>query len=417
MNQSQPLTLPPEAVTPGRPASPIQDRNRTGRSGLGQRPADMHKRSRDFQNQARPASEAGLGRGRGRGYWSLPFGDVLPRRGFVKLLQYEQRRTDRSKLPCSIALFRFDMKRSGLDHVHEIVTLLRDVKRETDILGYLGEDLIGLLLTDTDEQGAQGFVRKLATRAGDNGFSTITKTYPGEHLASLIAEDQERPGSYIQLVELPVRAAYRVKRCLDIIGSITGMVLLSPVMLITALAVAATSPGPVILKQVRLGKKGVPFVFYKFRSMVANSDDRIHREYVVSLINGDLERINQGNPAKPLYKIKVDPRVTKVGRIIRKTSIDELPQLFNVLKGDMSLVGPRPPLPYEAENYQSWHLRRILEAKPGMTGLWQIEGRSKISFDEMVRRDLRYIRSCSLLLDLRILFKTIKVVFRCEGAT
>jgi lipopolysaccharide/colanic/teichoic acid biosynthesis glycosyltransferase len=309
------------------------------------------------------------------------------------------------------------MKHGGLDDIHEIVTLLRDAKRETDMIGYLGGDLIGLLLTDTDEQGAQGFVRKLATRARDNGFSTITKTYPGEHLASLVAQGQERPGPHIQPLESPVRAAYRVKRCLDIIGSIIAMVLLSPVMLITALAVAATSPGPVILKQVRLGKKGVPFVFYKFRSMVANSDDGIHRQYVTSLINGDLEGINQGNPAKPLYKIEFDPRVTRVGRFIRKTSIDELPQLFNVLKGDMSLVGPRPPLPYEAENYQSWHLRRILEAKPGMTGLWQVEGRSKISFDEMVRRDLRYIQSCSLLLDLRILFKTIKVVLRCEGAT
>jgi lipopolysaccharide/colanic/teichoic acid biosynthesis glycosyltransferase len=151
--------------------------------------------------------------------------------------------------------------------------------------------------------------------------------------------------------------------------------------------------------------------------MVANGDDRIHREYVTSLINGELEGINRGNAAKPLYKITFDPRVTGVGRIIRKTSIDELPQLFNVLKGDMSLVGPRPPLSYEADNYQSWHLRRILEAKPGMTGLWQVEGRSKISFDEMVRLDLRYIQRCSLLLDLQILFKTIKVVFRCEGAT
>ncbi len=417
MNRSQPLTLPPEAVTPGQPASPIQDWNRTGRSDLGPRPADQHKRFRAFQNQTRPASEAELGRGRAQSYWSLPLGDVLPRRGFVKLLQYEQRRTDRSQLPFSIALFRFDTKSSGLDHVHEIVSLLRDAKRETDILGYLGEDLIGLLLTDTDERGAQGFGRKFATRARVNGFSTITRTYPREHLASLIGEGQERPGSYIEPLESRVRAAYRVKRCLDIIGSIIAMILLSPVMLITALAVAATSPGPVILKQVRLGKNGVPFVFYKFRSMVANTDDRIHREYVTSLINGDLEKNNQGTPTKPLYKIEFDPRVTKVGRIIRKTSIDELPQLFNVLKGEMSLVGPRPPLSYEAEDYQSWHLRRILEAKPGMTGLWQVEGRSKISFDEMVRRDLRYIQSCSLLLDLRILLKTIKVVFRCEGAT
>ena len=188
MNRSQPLTLPPEAIAPFEPASQIQERNRTGRSDLGQRPADLHKRSRDFQNQARLASESGVGRGRAQSYWSLPLGDVLPRRGFVKLLQYEQRRTDRSKLPFSIALLRFDMKHGGLDHVHEIVTLLRDAKRETDIIGYLGEDLIGLLLTDTDEQGAQGFVRKLATRARDNGFATVTKTYPGEHLASLVAQ-------------------------------------------------------------------------------------------------------------------------------------------------------------------------------------------------------------------------------------
>ena len=108
--------------------------------------------------------------------------------------------------------------------------------------------------------------------------------------------------------------------------------------------------------------------------------------------------------------------MTWVGRIIRKTSIDELPQLFNVLKGDMSLVGPRPPVPYEAENYQSWHLRRVLDIKPGITGLWQVEGRSKVTFDEMVRMDLRYIRSCSLALDLRILAKTVLVVLRTDGA-
>jgi len=145
-------------------------------------------------------------------------------------------------------------------------------------------------------------------------------------------------------------------------------------------------------------------------------DDRIHRAYVTNLINGNLEGTNQGDKEKPLYKIKADPRVTPVGRIIRKASIDELPQLFNVLKGDMSLVGPRPPLPYEAEKYQSWHLRRVSELKPGITGLWQVEGRSKTSFDDMVRMDLRYIQRCSLMLDLKILIKTVKVVLRCDGA-
>jgi lipopolysaccharide/colanic/teichoic acid biosynthesis glycosyltransferase len=126
--------------------------------------------------------------------------------------------------------------------------------------------------------------------------------------------------------------------------------------------------------------------------------------------------VNQQDAADPMYKIKADPRVTPVGRFIRKTSIDELPQLFNVLKGEMSLIGPRPPLPYEAENYQSWHLRRVLDIRPGITGLWQVEGRSKVSFDEMVRMDLRYVRGCSLSLDLRILAKTVLVVLNCKGA-
>jgi lipopolysaccharide/colanic/teichoic acid biosynthesis glycosyltransferase len=177
-----------------------------------------------------------------------------------------------------------------------------------------------------------------------------------------------------------------------------------------------TSPGPAILKQIRIGKRGLPFNLYKFRSMYCNAEDRVHRDYVTRLISGDHESINQGAATKPLYKMKDDPRVTRVGRIIRKTSMDELPQLLNVLKGEMSLVGPRPPLPYEAEKYQPWHLRRVLEAKPGLTGLWQVDGRSKTSFDDMVRMDLRYARASSLMLDLKILIKTVKVVLRGDGA-
>ena len=151
--------------------------------------------------------------------------------------------------------------------------------------------------------------------------------------------------------------------------------------------------------------------------MAAGGDDRIHRAYVADLIDGKPDpRESSGDTGQRLYKLQSDPRITPVGRFIRKTSIDELPQLFNVLKGDMSLVGPRPPIPYEAARYQAWHLRRLLSAKPGMTGLWQVEGRSKVSFDEMVRMDLRYIRDCSLDMDLRILAKTVKVVLRCEGA-
>ena len=150
--------------------------------------------------------------------------------------------------------------------------------------------------------------------------------------------------------------------------------------------------------------------------MYSKVDDQLHREFVTNLIKGEHEKINQGDEEDPLYKIKDDPRVTKVGKIIRKTSIDELPQFFNVLKGEMSLVGPRPPIPYEVEKYEPWHLRRILEVKPGITGLWQVDGRSKTSFDDMVRLDLRYVQNWSLWLDVKILLKTIRAVIRPNGA-
>ena len=369
----------------------------------------------ESQVQSKRAGDLGRRRSQAGSESVLPFGDVLPRRAFLKQLQIEQRRTDRSKMPLSIALFRFD-KRHGMGDVKSLLDLLSDSKRETDVLGYLQDDLVGVLLTETNDQGAQDFTRKIADRTPEKVFSTFTRTYPGQHLGSLIEESAKSPSPSFAAHEDRERDGYQLKRVVDIIGSIIAIVLLSPVMLLTAFAIAVTSRGPIVLKQVRLGRNGVPFVFYKFRSMRVRCDDKIHREYIANLIKGDLETTNQGNAARPLYKMKSDPRVTKVGRIIRKTSIDELPQLFNVLNGEMSLVGPRPPLPYEAEHYQSWHLRRVLEAKPGMTGLWQVEGRSKTSFDEMVRMDLRYVQCCSLIFDLKILLKTMRVVFRCEGA-
>jgi lipopolysaccharide/colanic/teichoic acid biosynthesis glycosyltransferase len=150
--------------------------------------------------------------------------------------------------------------------------------------------------------------------------------------------------------------------------------------------------------------------------MYWNVDDQVHREYVNNLIKGNLEKINQGDGKEPLYKMKSDARITKIGKIIRKLSIDELPQFFNVLKGEMSLVGPRPPIPYEVEKYEPWHLRRILEVKPGITGLWQVGGRSTTSFDDMVRLDLRYVQTWSFWLDLKILLKTVRAVIRPKGA-
>jgi lipopolysaccharide/colanic/teichoic acid biosynthesis glycosyltransferase len=147
-----------------------------------------------------------------------------------------------------------------------------------------------------------------------------------------------------------------------------------------------------------------------------NVDDQIHREYMTNLITGDLDKINQGDTKRPVYKMKSDSRITAIGKILRKTSIDELPQFINVLKGEMSLVGPRPPLAYEVEKYKPWHLRRILEVKPGITGLWQVDGRSTTSFDNMVRLDLRYAQNWSLWLDIKILAKTVRAVIRPKGA-
>jgi lipopolysaccharide/colanic/teichoic acid biosynthesis glycosyltransferase len=215
--------------------------------------------------------------------------------------------------------------------------------------------------------------------------------------------------------DLMVSTQKFLKRGLDIIGAITGLILLSPLLLLAAFLIKTTSRGPILFKQKRVGYRGEYFTFLKLRTMYDNCENRIHQEYVKRLIHGKNSALNNGSQDQPVYKIKNDPRITPVGRFLRKTSLDELPQLWNVLVGQMSLVGPRPPIPYEVEEYQKWHLRRILEVKPGITGLWQISGRNKTTFDEMVRLDIYYAKNWSLALDLRILLKTIKVVLLPDG--
>src|SRR3984957_11777731 len=185
------------------------------------------------------------------------------------------------------------------------------------------------------------------------------------------------------------RKLFRVlKRTMDIVGSALALVFFSPVFLVIAFAVKATSKGPVFFRQRRIGQHGRSFVFLKFRSMQVNNDAAIHKEYVQKLIAGKAEKQPSSGDGEGVYKLTHDPRVTKIGAFLRKTSLDELPQIINVLKGEMSLVGPRPPVPYEVEAYDIWHRRRLLEAKPGITGLWQVSGRSRVKFDDMVRLDL-----------------------------
>lgn len=204
------------------------------------------------------------------------------------------------------------------------------------------------------------------------------------------------------------------KRFFDLIAATILTILLLPFFAILALLVKRSSPGPILFVQERLGRNGRPFRFYKFRSMRHDADDFVHRQFTAMFINGDKDGCQKRNGGKELFKLEQDPRVTPIGRWLRRTSLDELPQLLNIIKGDMSLVGPRPPIAYEIENYQPWHFER-LKVIPGLTGLWQVMGRSRVSFDEMVHLDLHYINHWSLLLDLKILLRTIPVVLRGTG--
>jgi len=232
----------------------------------------------------------------------------------------------------------------------------------------------------------------------ENGAPVDTRLYP-----DLKPEDKASGLSWV------------LKRAIDIIGSGSALLVLFPLLCVIAAVIKLTSEGPILFRQQRMGKYGARFTFLKFRSMHLKNDAKIHQDFVRQLILANQEQ-KQADGNKGVYKIQNDPRVTPIGRIIRKTSLDELPQFFNVLMGEMSLVGPRPPIPYEIEVYRTWHRRRYLESKPGITGLWQVEGRSRTNFDEMVRLDLKYAKTWSPWLDIKILLRTPRAVFRGEGA-
>lgn len=344
---------------------------------------------------------------------------VLTMSLFQEELRRERSRSDRSKAPLSLLIIQLKAD-SHIDpeNLQSVLFLLHHKLRALDSIGLLEPNVLALLLPDTDEDGAQSVADKVIAQNNSHISSIKVTAYPDKLFESLQqgAQPEDNIESILLLntpISRPTQSA--LKRSLDIFGALVGLLVLSPLMLIIMALIKLTSPGPTIFRQVRLGKDFVPFTFYKFRSMHTGADDRVHRDYLKNLINGNDDAVNQEATGEAVYKIKSDSRITRIGRFIRKTSIDELPQLFNVLKGEMSLVGPRPPIPYEAESYQPWHLRRILEVKPGLTGLWQVEGRSKTTFDEMVRMDLSYSREWSVLLDMKLIFRTVRVVVDCRG--
>jgi lipopolysaccharide/colanic/teichoic acid biosynthesis glycosyltransferase len=201
-------------------------------------------------------------------------------------------------------------------------------------------------------------------------------------------------------------------RALDLAGSALLLVILSPLLLAIAILIRLDSPGPVLFRQQRVGRDRMPFTVNKFRTMQHGAAHDRHREFVLGLINGEPP---QQDAPRPYYKMMADPRVTRVGRLLRRSSLDELPQLWNVLRGQMSLVGPRPAIPYEVEHYPPHWFARFA-VKPGVTGLWQVSGRSEVTLEEMVRLDVEYARRRSLSLNLWILLRTVPAVLGARGA-
>jgi len=350
---------------------------------------------------------------------------VIQEAVFVQMLRLERRRTERSGKQFMLVLISGEEFRaeSGTILLNNMVATISSCTRETDFLGWYERDTtLGLLMTEiglADAATINIIVQKLScalqNAVGPESFRRLTlifRLFPQE--IEKRPKENEPFSFYPDLSRrhaIPKHGA-PVKRAMDIVGSLIALLLFLPVIALIGVLVKLTSEGPVLFCQKRIGQYGEEFTFFKFRTMHVNNNPEIHREYVTRLIagSGDL-----GN-GKGIYKLINDPRITPLGRFLRRSSLDELPQFVNVLMGDMSLVGPRPPLLYEYERYKTWHKRRVLELKPGLTGLWQVEGRSRKTFDEMVRMDLRYARIRSLWVDLRIICQTPRAMFSGRGA-
>jgi exopolysaccharide biosynthesis polyprenyl glycosylphosphotransferase len=329
---------------------------------------------------------------------------------FRTILEQEQARSDRIGYEFSLLLFHLGNEEYRPAIAERLSEVLRGRVRLCDKVGWWNDAEIGVILTGTSTGGAWKFAHDIRQKVAPSASNLVFRvyTYP-THWSS---DDQEYRGKHeLEGIErFLVRRMSIWKRVIDVVGAGIGLIFFSLLMLATGVMIKLTSPGPVIFKQERIGLLGKNFTFLKFRSMYVNGNSALHRDYTRKFIKRTVQEDDH------IYKMKDDPRITPVGRVLRKTSLDELPQLVNVLKGEMSLVGPRPPIDYEVERYDRWHRRRVLDVKPGITGLWQINGRSQTTFDEMVRLDLKYVREWSLWLDFKILLQTPLAVLSCRGA-
>ncbi len=355
---------------------------------------------------------------------------MLPGELFLRMLCVERKRTERSGRRFVLMLLdACRLIKTGGEITGKLMVAIRQSSRDTDLRGWYEDGIIGVIFTEIGPGDEKQIVRSLSNKVTDALYDALTLDQMNEVRLSFHVFPEDWNGqndghhpvrSTLQLAmsrEISRRkTALRIKRLIDICGSVAALVLCFPVFLAIAIAVKLTSNGPVLFRQVRLGQHGKKFTFLKFRSMYCNSNSQVHEEYVKQFIAGTAASELSGNSGEKVYKLVIDPRITPLGRFLRKTSLDEFPQFINVLKGEMSLVGPRPPLIYEFERYNLWHKQRLLAVKPGITGLWQVDGRSRVKFDDMVRLDIRYARTWSLWLDLKILLNTPRAVLSGDGA-
>jgi lipopolysaccharide/colanic/teichoic acid biosynthesis glycosyltransferase len=350
--------------------------------------------------------------------------EILSEKQFGELLCLERKRAERSRKPFVLMLIDLQKalehdRRGNLSRI--VWSSVCSASRDSDIRGWhVQERTLGIIFVEIKPDGPIPVTEIIRAKVCA-ALSRDLKAEEFERISISLylqpdngANWQQWSGLYRDLRqrEMAGRLSRGLKRGLDIVGSATALLLLSPLMGTLALLIKLSSKGPILFRQSRVGFRGKPFVFLKFRTMHDKNDLNVHKEYIQRFIAG------QEGPSEPVpvYKITDDPRVTRIGRFLRKTSLDELPQFWNVLVGEMSLVGPRPPIPYEVECYDIWHRRRVFEVKPGITGLWQVKGRSRMTFNDMVRLDLKYAKSWSIWLDLKILFETPRAMISGDGA-
>ena len=364
----------------------------------------------------------------------LPVGErgVLNEEAFHRMISLERKRTERSRKPFLLMLLDMgngllsDKSEKALD---KILSALSLSTRDTDITGwYKKNSVVGVMFTELGAEDRNSILSTIMTRVSETLRNNLSSRQFGvisisfhlfpEEWNQDIPQRPSNPTLYPDLASRDnAKKFFRVtKRMMDIVGSALALLLFAPVLLAVAIAIKLTSKGPVFFRQKRVGQYGEQFVFLKFRSMHVNNDSSVHEEYVKQLIAGSAQSHPGNGNGNGVYKLTKDSRITRVGAFLRRSSLDELPQFINVLKGEMSLVGPRPAIAYEVQEYDIWHRRRVLEAKPGITGLWQVNGRSRVKFDDMVRLDLRYAKTWSPWMDLKILLRTPVAVVFGDGA-